>query len=408
MALHLAWLPDDILGLIFDLLAIHDLGALSRVSKRFYRLSSDNSLWSRIIQRRHYLRTPEETEDGIRGRMPSYTKKHLAKIWCPPEAVGLTAEILAEMHTALSAAFRDNAETIIYRGQSLVVKRDRDPPRQLSVSWKSWEFSSTMNPSYSHYLPNCIITEGRPSSSSDRAAAAYVNGSVLCRTLPSITITPSPQAHTEPGAMKFLFRHLLVAFYDLCPFCVRNCAFTTSVKVALRACNSCWLLPDLSLFVSADQALAEFGIEEPELEKVVCRSVDPRKQRWVNSKRYRSKVPKEERMYREADLAYLALLKWGSVAAINRRKLNAPDSPVPYPGDWETSANGTKRKRMVARMDEGEEYSPDSGNRKKDIGTQPTRHSSRKAATGKYYGDEPEEKTDTLLSGLLSWGTFGK
>lgn len=434
----IACVPDDVVYIMMAMLRLNDLGALAQVSKRMHRIATSNTFWLRKARASHLLHRPEmhsNVTDRVREVLSGLSQ--VAR-WCCPEAIGLCDADLAEMHGALSAAYpnRFTVKSIVFRGETLPFHYGRI---QLKVSYGRWRFAFAEVPGWNRNSDPADVTiayvtpqeeeEGTypkwllQSDFSRQPHAAFVCGAVLhCPPLP---VTPSPDATSEFGYGKFLFRHAYIRHHGLCPFCGTRSiveAYRRRSTTYFRSCNSCWLAPDLTFYITEQQALADFGIVKEELEFVACRAVNRRVQ--CNS-RSRSSVKRplveNDWVYRQADIAYLAILKWGSFAAVQRRKAAAASASTvvsslslaaPKSEDgWERDERGGKRLRIVSRDDEGGEYrGPTGGKRRATADAAPaqsTRPRSTRTTKKVFYGDE-YENADTLLSDLLSWGCAGR
>lgn len=274
-------------------------------------------------------------------------------------------------------------------------------------------------------------------------AAAIVDGVVLRVPASALGVTPVEEAGREVGHAKFVFRHAYLKFYDLCPLCARNRSADCNGDIP-PFCRPCWLSHDLNLYMSAAQAWLEYGMAPADLADAHTRYVDGAR---IGNKLYHkrgcitahsaSATPSAESspapspdecasgplapdtpFYREFDVAYLAILKYGSSAAIAHRRderaaaaavaLVADEAMLDVEALEQRREKGRKRRAATEEELDGNYV---AGGRQAKVARRPkkaARRTPRKAARGKFYGEERDaldtRVDESTLGDILRWG----
>lgn len=272
-------------------------------------------------------------------------------------------------------------------------------------------------------------------------AAAIVEGVVLRVPPPTLPLVPAPEAHQEVGHAKFAFRHAYLKFYDLCPLCARNRSSDCNGDIP-PFCRPCWLTHDLNLYMSAAQAQHEYGMTAADLGEAHKRYVDgsrtgnkqyhkrgcitaaesasaapspaPSPSPSVSSSVSAAPVAPDTAFYREFDVAYLALLKYGSVAAIQRRRAERSageearliEDEALLEAERIDTPTEQRRKRRIQEEDAADGNFHAAAPRAK-AARSAKRRSPRKAARGKFYGEVTDEIdtriAESTLGDVLQW-----
>jgi hypothetical protein len=169
--------------------------------------------------------------------------------WCSPEALQISEGELKRVHDFFAVAIKDVSVThLAFRGNKYRLQRHEAPAHfyawtkphaELTVTTEDYKFS------YHHPVPRSAATpEEQVIKTIARRlshnkvnrrcpAAAIVDGVVLRVRPPPLPLQPAPEASAEPGHSKFLYRHAVIKFYDLCVLCVVRVPSLPSVTYGL-------------------------------------------------------------------------------------------------------------------------------------------------------------------------------
>lgn len=452
----LARLVDDILVLSFAYLHVSDLAALARVSKRFYRLATCNYLWNEKIRQRSLVLTPDVANSIPKSNLEDFSGiLRRERKWCSPAVLGLSESELRSVHLQLVAIAADSANpSLRFRDKSYPVNSHtairwcRYLPRLVCYT-KDFNFELVTDSREVHSDVSVTYAKLARCGSAKRSIyfpniAACIDGIVLHISPPPPPLAPAPEACAEPGYYKFLYRHAIVELHELCYMCAKNLRCVCLGHLQL-VCGRCWRENDLDLFMSPDQAWEEFFMEEADLQGTAdwCTKDTKMRRAWaVTPKRRRwdpplsappasappassSSPPLSARFYREFQVAYFAVLKWGSTIAIERKraqrtaalgqqatcaKLADILALASFPAyDVEMTERG-KRKRATGKEDtdyrDTPAGSPPAPVPAEEAERRPARRSKRTAALKRksYVYDDLDVIAESALTDSFRWG----
>lgn len=490
-------LHEDILGVVFSSLSIHDLARLARCSKRFYRIASSNYVWRLRLSSDRLLPSIHTSEEENWSDLRKYLVFPRWNGWrrfCSPEPLGLCDSELQRVHKFFNLAASDLAYThLLFRGKRYPIQRTEEtssfrygwwwarPRCVLKVHTDDFFFhyfepvSGAPTAVHAYVSPDndpatrvtkTIARRRERFDGAGRAlaeggtrcpAAACVDGVVLRVAPPPLPLQPAPEAFHEPGFFKFVYRYAYIKFHDLCLLCCRNRSSNCNGDIP-PFCRPCWLSHDLNLYMSAAQAKDEYGLEPGDLRGAHVHYKDNKR---IAKKRHHFRdqifpecdstphaplsssssspasvasssaaaaaaadVCSDTPFYREFDVATLAILKWGSSAAVERKRREiaaqqhdaaklAADVSV-FDVEMLEQEKQSKRKRPLrSEYEEDGDWQPPAftaETRKKARGGRGAirAKSKRKAAKGKFYGEERndlETRVDeSAIASLVRWG----
>ena len=403
----LARLGDDILVLSFAYLPINDLAALACVSKRFDRLATCNYLWNEKIRQRSLVLTPSVADSIPKSNLEDFSGiLRRNRKWCSPAVLGLSESELQSVHlqlVAVAAAVDAASPSLRFRGKRYAVVgrtyarwwRRYIPHLVCNTKDFIFELVKDHNEVHSADTPVTYAKLARGGSAKRDIyyphIAACIGGMVLHVPPPPPPLAPAPEACAEPGYYKFLYRHALVELRELCYMCAKNMRCVCLGRLQL-VCGRCWRENDLDLFMSTDQAREEFFMEEADLHGTAdwCTKDTKMRRAWAppTPKRRRSApesappapAPSAQlsaRFYREFQVAYFAVLKWGSTVAIERKRAQRAAAL----GQQATGAKLAADILMLASFPASD--------------VEMTERGKRKRATGKEDADYRDERRDT-------------